>query len=168
MVSNPIFRTSDFFCIFKMNLAMATLDLKEMGKFLWEGRKKVLPCWLSQFSFAKLSWVLLENTKRNLVFHFGGGRYASFPQKPVVKVFFAKYRTSIKDLLSCVDFRMEGDFVSFVFYKTSQIFYRVYEKCMHTYHHRWVCEEPWPWPAFVARQVGGRCRRWGRGLQKKK
>ena len=31
---------------------MATLGLKEMGKFLWEGREKVLPCWLSQFSFA--------------------------------------------------------------------------------------------------------------------
>ena len=29
---------------------MATLGLKEMGKFLWEGRKKGLPCWLSQFS----------------------------------------------------------------------------------------------------------------------
>ena len=28
---------------------MATLGLKEMGKFLWEGRKKGLPCWLSQF-----------------------------------------------------------------------------------------------------------------------
>jgi hypothetical protein len=25
-----------------------------MGKILWEGREKVLPCWLSQFSFAKL------------------------------------------------------------------------------------------------------------------
>ena len=33
---------------------MATLGLKEMGKFLWEGREKVLPSWLSQFSFAKL------------------------------------------------------------------------------------------------------------------
>ena len=33
---------------------MATLSLKEMGKFLWEGREKVLPSWLSQFSFAKL------------------------------------------------------------------------------------------------------------------
>ena len=33
---------------------MATLDLKEMGKFLWEGRGKSLPSWLSQFSFAKL------------------------------------------------------------------------------------------------------------------
>ena len=30
---------------------MATLGLKEMGKFLWEGREKVLPSWLSQFSF---------------------------------------------------------------------------------------------------------------------
>ena len=33
---------------------MATLGLKEMGKFLWEGRENVLPSWLSQFSFAKL------------------------------------------------------------------------------------------------------------------
>jgi hypothetical protein len=32
---------------------MATLGLKEMGKFFWEGREKVLPSWLSQFSFAK-------------------------------------------------------------------------------------------------------------------
>ena len=31
---------------------MATLGLKEMGKFLWEAREKSLPCWLSQFSFA--------------------------------------------------------------------------------------------------------------------
>ena len=37
-----------------MNFAMATLGLKEMGKFLWEGREKSLPSWLSQFSFAKL------------------------------------------------------------------------------------------------------------------
>jgi hypothetical protein len=34
-----------------MNFAMATLGLKEMGKFLWEGREKSLPSWLSQFSF---------------------------------------------------------------------------------------------------------------------
>jgi hypothetical protein len=32
---------------------MATLGLKEMGKFLWEGREKGLPSWLFQFSFAK-------------------------------------------------------------------------------------------------------------------
>ena len=36
-----------------MNFAMATLGLKEMGKFLWEGREKSLPSWLSQLSFAK-------------------------------------------------------------------------------------------------------------------
>ena len=33
---------------------MATLGLKEIGIFLWEGRKKSLPSWLSQFSFANL------------------------------------------------------------------------------------------------------------------
>ena len=54
MVSNPLFIIPDvFFCNFQKNLAMVTLDLKEMGKFLWEGREKGLPCWLSQFSFAK-------------------------------------------------------------------------------------------------------------------
>ena len=37
---------------------MATLDLKEMRKFLWEGRGKVLPSWLSQFSFAFLSFAI--------------------------------------------------------------------------------------------------------------
>ena len=39
-------------CIFQNNSAMATLGLKEIGKFLWEGKEKVLPCWLSQFSLA--------------------------------------------------------------------------------------------------------------------
>ena len=29
-----------FLCIFHENLAMATLGLKEMGKFLWEDREK--------------------------------------------------------------------------------------------------------------------------------
>ena len=32
---------------------MATLHLKEMGKFLWGGREKGLPCRLSQFSKTK-------------------------------------------------------------------------------------------------------------------
>ena len=32
-----------FLCIFQKNSAMATLGLKEMGKFLWEGREKVCP-----------------------------------------------------------------------------------------------------------------------------
>ena len=55
MASNPLFIIPDFFFwIFPMNFAMATLGLKEMGKFLWEAREKSLPSWLSQFSFAKL------------------------------------------------------------------------------------------------------------------
>ena len=40
MASNPLFIIPDFFCIFPM---MATLGLKEMEKFLWEGREKSLP-----------------------------------------------------------------------------------------------------------------------------
>ena len=41
MASTPLFIIPDFFfCIFQKNLAMATLGLKEMGKFLWEGREK--------------------------------------------------------------------------------------------------------------------------------
>ena len=40
MASNPLFIIPDFFCILPMNFVMATLDLKEMGKLLWEGREK--------------------------------------------------------------------------------------------------------------------------------
>ena len=43
MASNLLFITPDFFLHFPN--AMATLGLKEMGKFLWEGREKV--CCLS-------------------------------------------------------------------------------------------------------------------------
>ena len=60
MASNPKIEYQVFLCIFQKNSAMmATLGLKEMGKFLlgrWGKRSA-----LSQFSFA------------------------SFPQKPVVK-----------------------------------------------------------------------------------
>ena len=38
-----------------MNFAMATLGLKGMEKFLWEGREKSLPSWLSQFSKPKVA-----------------------------------------------------------------------------------------------------------------
>ena len=51
MASNPKMEYQVFLCIFQKNSAMATLGLKEMGKFLWEGREKGLPCWPSQFSF---------------------------------------------------------------------------------------------------------------------
>ena len=55
MASTPLFIVLGFFCIFQTNFAMAILGSKEMGKFLWELRKKVcsVGC-LSQFSFAKL------------------------------------------------------------------------------------------------------------------
>ena len=39
MVSNPKMEYQVFLCIFPNNFAMATLGLKEMGKFLWEGRE---------------------------------------------------------------------------------------------------------------------------------
>ena len=47
---------------------MATLGLKEMGKFFWEGGEKVLSNWLSQFSYlGSQSYVCLENAKKSLV-----------------------------------------------------------------------------------------------------
>ena len=52
--SNPKMEYQVFSCIFHESLAMATLGLKEMEKFLWEGGENSLPTWLSQFSFAKL------------------------------------------------------------------------------------------------------------------
>ena len=62
---------------------MATLGLKEMGKFLWEGKEKSLPCWL--FSLAKLNYgcpnccisyqhivvLLVEPPRMQLMFSFG-------------------------------------------------------------------------------------------------
>ena len=53
MASTPKMEYQVFLCIFQKNSAMATLGLKEMGKFLWEGREKGLPCWLSQSSKTK-------------------------------------------------------------------------------------------------------------------
>jgi len=58
MLSNPKMEYQVFICIFQTNFAIATLGLKEMGKFLWEGREKSLPSWLSQFSFAKKSGIM--------------------------------------------------------------------------------------------------------------
>ena len=49
--------------VFQKNLVMSTLGLKDMGKFLWEGREKDLPCWLSQFSISSLG----KCKKKNLV-----------------------------------------------------------------------------------------------------
>ena len=54
MASTPKMEFLVFLCIFQKNSAMASLGLKEMGKFLWEGREKGLPSWLSQLSKIKL------------------------------------------------------------------------------------------------------------------
>ena len=107
MAFNPLFIITDFFCIFQTNFAMTTLGLKETGKFLWEGREKSLPSWLSQFSFAKLrqptgqtffptflkeffhflqtlgshSKVCLENAKKVWYYEKWVGRHASFPPR---------------------------------------------------------------------------------------
>ena len=73
MTSNPKMEYQVFLCIFQKNSAMATLGLKEMGKFLWEGREKGLPCWLSQFSKTKLrqqTWQTFFPTFPKKVFHF--------------------------------------------------------------------------------------------------
>ena len=40
LASNPKMEYQVFLCIFQKNSAMAILGLKEMGKFLWEGREK--------------------------------------------------------------------------------------------------------------------------------
>ena len=54
MAANPKMEYQVFLCIFQKNLAMATLGLKEMGKFLWEGRE--MGCPVGCLSLAKLNW----------------------------------------------------------------------------------------------------------------
>ena len=39
MASKPKMEYQLFLCLFQKNSAMATLGLKEMAKFLWEGRE---------------------------------------------------------------------------------------------------------------------------------
>ena len=50
MASNPKMEYQVFLCIFQKHSAMAILGMKEIRKFLREGREKGLSCWLSQFS----------------------------------------------------------------------------------------------------------------------
>ena len=56
-----------------------------MGKFHWEGRDKGLPCWLSQFSFAKLGKLSLGNAKKIWYYENWVGRHTSFPPRRSVK-----------------------------------------------------------------------------------
>ena len=73
-----------------MNFAMATLaalGLKEMGKFLLEGREKSLPSWLSQFSFPKVAIAKFIGKMKEKVWYYEKwvGGHASFPPRRSVK-----------------------------------------------------------------------------------
>ena len=54
MASNPLFIITDFCLHFPNDLSYGYLKFEGNEKILCEGRKKVLPTWLSQFSSAKL------------------------------------------------------------------------------------------------------------------
>ena len=72
MASNPLFIIPDsFFCIFLMNFAMATLGLKEMGKFLQ-----------TLGSHSQINW---ENVKKGWYYKKWVGRHASFSPRRSVK-----------------------------------------------------------------------------------
>ena len=43
MASNPKMEFQVFLCVFQKDSAIATLGVKKMGKFLWEGMEKCLP-----------------------------------------------------------------------------------------------------------------------------
>ena len=49
-----------FLCIFQKNSAVATLGLKEMGKYISEGREKGLLCWHRADLFPYLSLAKLN------------------------------------------------------------------------------------------------------------
>ena len=55
MASIPKMEYQVFLCIFQKTSAMATLGVKEMGKFLWEGREKSLFFWKMQ----RKTWYLI-------------------------------------------------------------------------------------------------------------
>ena len=104
---------------------MATLGLKDMGKFLWEGREKGLPCWLSQFSKTKLRQPTGQTfslpSQRNFPISFKPkvaiakfigkmqkkvwyyekwvGRHASFPTRQSVKAFLVLLSNCISHLI---------------------------------------------------------------------
>ena len=63
MASNPKMEYQVFLCTFQKNSAMVTLGLKEMGKFLWEGREKGLLCWLSKTKLRQVSRLAILNRK---------------------------------------------------------------------------------------------------------
>ena len=101
MASNPKMEYRVFLFIFQKNSAMATLGLKEMGKFLLEGREKGLLNWDSQLgklfslpsqrnvpisfkpkvAIAKFVWKM---QKQFWYYEKWVGRHASFPPRRYV------------------------------------------------------------------------------------
>ena len=70
MASNPKMEYQVILCIFQNNSDMATLHLKEMGKLLWEGRKKVCPVGCLKFSktiFLVRESLLIKQNECNLI-----------------------------------------------------------------------------------------------------
>ena len=80
MTSTPKMEYQVFLYISQKNLAIATLNLKEMGKFLLKGRKKSMPCWLFQFSRTKNAMPLffLDNLLKK--FHCSTAAFDSVPK----------------------------------------------------------------------------------------
>ena len=85
MTSNPKMEYHVFLCIFQKNSDIATLGLKEMGKFLSEGRKKGLPfqgnfpiSFKPKVAIAKLVWKM---QKKVWYCEKWVGRHASFPPR---------------------------------------------------------------------------------------
>ena len=64
---------------------MATLGLKEMGRILWKGREKGLPCWLSQFISSKLRQQIGQT-----FFHTFPKEFFPFKPKVAIAEFFWK------------------------------------------------------------------------------
>ena len=69
-----------------MIFAMATLGLKEMEEFLWEGREKTVPSWLPQFSFPKVAIAkIIGKMQKKWYYEKWVERYASFHPRRSVK-----------------------------------------------------------------------------------
>ena len=75
MASTPKMEYQVFICIFYKNSAMATLGLKEMGKFLWESFKP-------KVAIAKF---IGKMQKKVWYYEKWVGRHATFPPRRSVK-----------------------------------------------------------------------------------
>ena len=86
MASNHKMEYQVFLCIFQKNAKMR----QPTGQTFFPTFPKEFSHFLQ--TLGSHSWVLLENAKKNLVFHFGVGHHASFPQKPVVNSIFFQWK----------------------------------------------------------------------------